>query len=72
MRTFLTISLFAILVAPALAQNRRLLPDEMVQQLCHAAQVTNHPITSDRVHHIRKLIARAASCREHADTCRGS
>jgi Zn-dependent protease with chaperone function len=31
----------------------------------------DHPITADRVHHIRKLIARAAS-RDRTATCRGS
>lgn len=29
----------------------------------------DHPITPDRIHHIRKLIARAASCRSHSATC---
>jgi predicted Zn-dependent protease len=32
----------------------------------------DHPITPDRVHHIRKVIAHAASCRDHTATCRGS
>lgn len=33
-----------------------------------AALGEDHPITADRIHHIRKLIAHAASCRAHPAT----
>ncbi len=60
-RSFIAVSLFAISVAPLLAQTSHLLPDEMVQHFCHASQIHS----GDEFNEVTGIALRLADAKPH-------